>query len=94
MKIKVLALTFTMLFFGGITATSFAQVLASTNTIAVVDNDDDKDKKKNKKKSTAKCDDTKAAVKSKDCDTKRSCCGDDKLKDDDCKDKKSGKDKK
>ena len=92
MKIKVLALTFTMLFFGSITATSFAQVLASTNLITVVDNDDDKDK--NKKKSTAKCDDKKGTVKSKDCDTKRSCCGSVKLKDDGCKDKKSGKDKK
>jgi len=92
MKIKVLALTFSMLIFGGIAATSFAQVTASTNTITVVDNDDDKDK--TKKKSTAKCDDNKAAIKSKDCDTKRSCCGSVKLKDDDCKDKKSDKDKK
>ncbi len=92
MKIKVLALTFSMLFFGSITATSFAQVLASTNTITVVDNDDDKDK--NKKKSTAKCDDNKVEVKSKDCATKKGCCGSVKLKDDGCKDKKSDKDKK
>ncbi len=94
MKVKVLALTFSLLFFGSMTATSFAQVLASTNLITVVDNDDDKDKNKNKKKSTAKCDDEKGTVKSKDCDTKRSCCGSVKLKDDGCKDKKSDKDKK
>ncbi len=91
MKIKVLALTFSMLFFGSMTVTSFAQVLASTNSISIVDNGDGKDK--NKKKSTAKCDDKKGTVKTKDCDTKRSCCGSVKLKDDGCKDKKSGKDK-
>jgi len=94
MKIKVLALTFSMLLLGSITATSFAQVLASADLITVVDNDDDKDKNKNKKKSTAKCDDKKGTVKTKDCDAKRSCCGSVKLKDDGCKDKKSGKDKK
>jgi len=90
MKIKVLALTLSMLLFGSITATSFAQVLASTNSTTIVDNDDDK----NKKKKTAKCDDKKGTVKSKDCDTKRSCCGSVKLKDDGCKEKKSCKDKK
>ncbi|MFK5856741.1 MAG: hypothetical protein QM503_11465 [Bacteroidota bacterium] len=92
MKVKVLALTFSMLFFGSITVNSFAQVLSAQNSITIVDNDDDKDK--NKKKSTAKCDDKKGTAKVKDCDTKRSCCGSVKLKDDDCKDKKSDKDKK
>ncbi len=94
MKIKVLALTFSMLFFGGITATSFAHVLSSTNTISVVDGDDDDDKDKKKKKSTAKCGDQKVSAKSKDGTKKSSCCGSAKLKDDGCKDKKTDKDKK
>lgn len=92
MKIKVLTLALSMLFFGGLTATSFAQVLSSTNTISVVDGDDDDDK--DKKKSKAKCDDKKVSSKSKDCASKRSCCGSAKLKDDGCKDKKTDKEKK
>ena len=92
MKVKVLALTFSMLFFGSITATSFAQVLATSNLTTVVDNGDGKDKKK--KKSSEKCDDKKGSAEFKSCDEKKSCCGSVKLKDDGCKDKKSDKDKK
>jgi len=93
MKIKVLALTFSMLFFGGITATSIAQVVSVNNATTIVNNDDDdKDKKNNKKTKTAKCDE----VKSKGCNEvqKKSCCGHDKAKNDGCKDKKGDKGKK
>ncbi len=85
MKNKVFALAFSMLFFGSITATSYAQVVTSSNLITVVDNDKDKTKTNNKKKSGD----------SKSCKDKKSCC-DHKvvLKDDSCKDKKSDKDKK
>lgn len=84
MKIKILALTFSMLFFGSITATSFAQLIETGNSITVVDNGDGKDKKKNKTKGT------KESMSKKPCnDAKKSCCGEVKLKDDGCKEKKS-----
>ena len=84
MKIKVLALTFSLIFFTSITATSFAQVVSSTTAITVVDDDDDK---KNKKKSSTKeCKD----ASDKSCKTtKKSCCSSKGLKGDSCKDKKS-----
>ncbi len=85
MKIKVLAIAFTLFFSASITATSYAQVINSTVNTTVVDDDKDKNKKKSK--------DCKDAVKS-DCKTKKACCGDSKLKDDSCKDKKSDKEKK
>ena len=91
MKNKVFALAFSMLFFGSITATSYAQVLTSSSLITVVDGDGDgKDKKKTNKK--------KKSADSKSCKEKKSSCCDHKvvLKDDGCKDKdkKSDKDKK
>ncbi len=49
MKIKILALTFSMMFFGSITATSYAQIVKTGNSITVVDNGDGKDKKKKKR---------------------------------------------
>lgn len=82
MKIKVLALALSLLFFGAISVTSFAQVVNSTSTIAIVDKDKDKDKKKSKKETT------------KECKAKKSCCSSKMLKDESCKDKKSDKDKK
>jgi len=82
-KNKVFALAFSMLFFGSIMTTSYAQVISSSSLTTVVDND--KTKTNNKKKSAD----------SKSCKDKKSCC-DHKviLKDDSCKDKKSDKDKK
>jgi|GEM_PF-472695 hypothetical protein len=84
MKIKILALTFSMMFFGSITATSYAQIVKTGNSITVVDNGDGKDKKKKKTKSS------KETMGKKSCDdVKKSCCGSVQLKDDGCKDKKS-----
>jgi len=82
-----------MLLLGSITATSFAQVLTTSNSTTIVDNDNDKDKK-NKKAKTAKCDDKKDSKDAKSCNEKRSCCGHDIMKDSGCKDKKPGKGKK
>ena len=91
MKIKVLAITFSLVFFASITATSFAQAITTTNTQTVVDNDKDKDK--NKK--TAKTKNKKGTADYKSCKEKKSCCNHDvMLKDEACKDKKSDKDKK
>lgn len=90
-KFKVLALTFSMLFFGSITATSIAQVVSSPNSITVTDEDDDKDKNKKKSKTTAKSD----ATDVKSCKEKKKCCNSGvMLKDENCKDKKSDPDKK
>jgi len=91
MKIKILALAFTLVFTASITATSFAQILNTPISIVLVDDDDDKDKNKTKNSKDAK-------VKS-DCKSKKSCCSHSKLKDTSCKDKKvedkkSDKDKK
>ena len=88
MKIKVLALTFSLVFFASITATSFAQVVTTTNTETVIDNDKDKNKK------TAKTENKKATADYKSCKEKKSCCNHDvMLKDESCKEKKSDKDK-
>jgi len=90
MKIKLLALTFSLVFFASLTATSIAQVISTPSTITVVDGDKDKDKDKK----TSKTSDKKAATGKKACDEKKSCCnGKVMLKDDSCKDKKSDKDK-
>lgn len=86
MKIKILALTLSFLFFGAISATSYAQVVSSTTIVAQVDKDKDKDKDKKKSK--------KETSKTKSCKTKTSCCSSKMLKDESCKDKKSDKDKK
>ena len=92
MKFKVLALTFGLIFFTSIAATSFAQVVSTTTNITVVDDDDDKDK--NKKKATTKTKECKD-VGDKSCKTaKKSCCSSKMLKDDSCKDKKSDKETK
>ncbi len=77
MKIKVLALCLSMLFFGSIATTAVASVVDTQSNIVRVDDD--------KKKKTAKAD--KSATK-KDCATKKSCCSSSKTKS--CTDKKDG----
>ncbi len=90
MKIKVLTLALGLLFMGSITTSSIAQVI-STPTSITVKKGDDKNKKKNTAKKSAKCDDKCNDKSMKSCKEKRSCCGDSKLKDDSCKDKKADK---
>ncbi len=58
MRKRFLALSLSLLFLGGMSITSFAQ-LTNTTTITQVNDDDDKNKKKSSKK---------------DCNTKKSCC--------------------
>lgn len=74
MREKILALSLSILFLGGITITSYAQSINSTISTIVDDNDD-----KNKKKSSKKT--------KKDCNTKKSCCKHDFEKKE-CKDEK------
>ena len=78
MRKRILALSLSLLFLGGMTMTGYAQVNNAT-VITKVGDDDDKDKKK----SSAK----------KDCNTKKSCCKHD-FDEKGCKDKKASKDKK
>ena len=68
MKLKVLALSLSLLFFGSIATSTYAMTTDITNKTVLVD-DDDKDKK-------AKSSKTKSAEKSGECTTaeKKSCC--------------------
>ncbi|MBC8320078.1 MAG: hypothetical protein H8E34_05085 [Bacteroidetes bacterium] len=98
MKIKVVALAFSLVFFASITATSFAQLVTPTNSITIVDNDQDKDKNKKKTKTAnikeAKTTDEKEATDLKDCKVKKSSCPSAKMQPGACKEKKSDNDKK
>ena len=78
MRKRILALSLSLLFLGGISINSYARI---TNTIEISKVNDDDDK--NKKKSSAK----------KDCKTKKECCKHDFEKKE-CKDKKVSADKK
>ena len=79
MRKKVLALSLSILFFGGITTSTMAMVTESTNNIVRVDNDKDKNKKSKKSK--------------EDCKSAKSCCDYNKA-DKSCDDKDKGKDDK
>lgn len=83
MKLKVLALSLSLLFFGSIATSTYAMATDITNKTVLVD-DDDKDKKT--KKSTK----TKSAEKSGECTSaeKKACC------EKSCDGKKSGSNKK
>lgn len=89
MKKKILGLSFAILFFGSISAPTFAMTNNQTTTIAIVDHnkDNDKDKTKTKKGNSKEC-----AAKS-DCCTgaKAESCSGHKTK---CCDDKKGGDKK
>lgn len=81
MRKKALALSLSILFFGSITASSFAITTGSISTNIIVDNDDDKDKNKKSKKSKDNCKSAKSC-----CDYKKgdkSCKDKDKVKEDD-----------
>jgi len=78
MRKRILALSLSLLFLGGMTMNTYAQV-SNSITISKVNDDDDK----KKKKSTSK----------KDCNTKKACCNHDFDKKA-CKDEKVSKDKK
>ena len=78
MRKRILALSLSLLFLGGMTMTGYSQVNNSITKTEV--NDDDDKKKKSSKKST------------KDCSTKKSCCKSDL--DAKCKDKDASKEKK
>lgn len=78
MRKRILALSLSLLFLGGMTMNSYAQV---TNSISITQVNDDDDK--NKKKSSSK----------KECNTKKSCCKHD-FDEKACKDEKVSKDKK
>ncbi|RLD42033.1 MAG: hypothetical protein DRI89_08325 [Bacteroidetes bacterium] len=89
MKKKVIAISLSILFFGSIATTSFATPVQVASLTTKVDNDDDKDKNKKKAKTPEK----KSENKTKDCNTKKSCCKSE-LYEKSCKDKKGGGDKK
>jgi hypothetical protein len=78
MRKRILTLSLSLLFLGGMTLTSYAQV--SNSTVKTELNDDDDKKKKSSSK------------KDKDCSSKKSCCKSEL--DAKCKDKDASKDKK
>ena len=79
MRKRILALSLSLLFLGGMTMTGYAQVNNSTVITKVTDDDDDKKKSSSKSK--------------KDCNTKKSCCKHDFEKKE-CKDTKESTSKK
>lgn len=78
MRKKIIALSLSLLFLGGISVNTYAQITHSTTITKVKDNDD-----KNKKKSKSK----------KECSDKKSCCSHDFDKKS-CKDKEVTKETK
>jgi len=78
MKKRIVALSFSLIFFGTITFSSLAMTTGIINTNQVIDNDKDKKAKKSKKD---------------DCKNKKSCC-DYKKVDKSCDDKDKGEDDK
>jgi len=85
MRKKVIAISLSILFFGSIATTSFATPVQVAGLTTIVDNDDDKDKNKKKAKTSEN--------KTKECNTKKSCCKSE-LNEKSCKEEKGGGDKK
>ena len=81
MRKQIIALSLSMLFLGSISTSSYATTVQVANQTTIVDNDDDKDKNKKKAKTSDS--------KTKDCETKKSCCKSE-LNEKSCKDKKGG----
>jgi hypothetical protein len=84
MKKRIIALSLSLLFLGGISINTYAQV---TNNVSITKVKDKDDKNKKKSKSKKECDTKKS------CDTKKACCSHD-FDGKSCSDKKTKDNKK